>query len=197
MATIMRVRATLNYGAGGPGVGTFYFTGSVATPVTADATDVVGRVRAFYAALAAQLGTNMSVSVQGSVDTLEDSTGVLNGGLVVTPPAILAGTGIAPYLPVTNCLVVRLTTNTIVGTRRLEGRSYVGPLSGAAASSGLVPTTAAGTAANTAVNALLTGATASFAVVWHRPKGFVGGQIGQISGGSAWSQFGSLRSRRD
>lgn len=197
MATIMRVRATLNYGAGGPGVGTFYFTGSAGAPVTADATDVCGRVRAFYNALTAQLGTNMSVSVQGAVDTLDSATGVLNGGLTVSPPAIVTGAGISPYLPVTNALVVRLQTATIVGTRRLEGRSFVGPLSGAAASSGLVPTVAAGTAAVTAVNALLSGATASVAQVWHRPRGFVGGAIGPIVGGSAWSQFGSLRSRRD
>jgi hypothetical protein len=128
-----------------------------------------------------------------------DADGVLISSSSVAPPAAVAGTGATPYLPVPTSLVVRLRTATVLAGKRLEGRSFVGPLSTSAAVSGLTPSVAAGTAAVNAVTALLTGATSVSPVVWRRPRAIPPrvGASGAIISGDAWSQFGVLRSRRD
>ena len=77
MANISRVRATINYGLGGPGLGTFYFGSNTGSPTSAELLDMVARVRAFYAALITLLTPSTSVLVQGQVDTLDEATGTL------------------------------------------------------------------------------------------------------------------------
>ena len=196
MPNMMRVRTTLNYGQGGPGLSTAYFFGAGGSPVTADATDVVGRVRAFWAALVGMLDNGMAAAPSGNVDLIDSATGALTGGLTVAPPAIVTGTGGATPLPPANCLLIRLQTATIVAGRRLEGRVYVSRLSTVANLAG-VPTTAAGVASTNAVTALLSGATTSSPLVWHRPIGAGSGSTGVVLGGAAAPFFGVLRSRRD
>ena len=198
MTALYRVRTTLNYGAGGPGLVTHYFRPSVAGGTSGDALVAATGVRAFWVALAGQLTPSFAALVQGSIDTVEDTTGALVGGFSVTPPAAVVGTGSTSSTPPFACIVVEYGTATIVRGKRLRGRSYVGPLSLAATTATGGPTTAAGTATASAVAALVAVTPCNF-VIWSRPS-LVGGHAGSngtVTGGQAWSSLGSLRSRRD
>jgi hypothetical protein len=198
MATLYRVRSTISYGAGGPGLSTHYFLAGSPAGTSTEALAAASGVHLFWVNLLGVLANTVAVAVQPAIDTIDETNGNLNGGYAVTPPALVLGTGASPYLPVFACLVVRYQTSAIIGTRRLEGRTYVGPLSSSASNAGLTPTTTAGTAAVNAVSAL-TGVGTPAAVVWHRPRVSPAsiGNHGVITGGSALGVFGSLRSRRD
>lgn len=197
MTDIARVRATINYGQGGPGLGTFYFSFLGITPTAPELADAVARVRAFYFALAAVLCTTVTVLVQGAVETIEEETGVLTGAYTTTPPAAVVGTGATPQMAPHVSLVVRLVTQQVVNGRILQGRTYVGPLSSVTGTNTGTPSTGSGTAALAAIVALLSTTSTEEPVIWHRPKAAGSGTSGTIVGGSAWSSFGSLRSRRD
>jgi len=197
MANISRVRATINYGLGGPGLGTFYFASNTGIPTSAELLDMVARVRAFYAALANFLTTGTSVLVQGQVDTIDEATGTLIRSDSTTPPAAVVGVGSANQLPPTTAIVVQLNTATVIGGRILRGRSFVGPLNITAATGSGGPVTGVGTAAVAAGTALLAVTSTIIPRIWHRPKAPGSGASGAITGATAWSSFGSLRSRRD
>lgn len=198
MTVIMRVRSTISYGAGGPGLVTHYFLPATTGGSTTDATNAVAGVRAFWLALASLMPTSSSALVQPAVDTIQDTSGALVGGLSGTPVGIVPGTATAPFHPVMVALVIRYRTAGIVANRRVEGRSFVSPLASAPAGS-TSPSVGAGTAAQNAVAALLATTTAA-PLVWSRPKVGPGARSGSsytVVSGDAWSQFGSLRSRRD
>jgi len=197
MPNLARVRASLIYGAGGPGLGTFYFRPTGVTSTPAELADMVARVRAFYAALTTMLYSGLIVTVQGEVDEIDSATGDLTGSYSTTPPAAVVGTGGATQLPPTTCILVRLVTTTVVNRRILKGRTFVGPLASVASTTTGSPTTSVGSTSAAAVAALLAVASTEIPVVWHRPKAAGSGNWGPITGGSAWSSFGSLRSRRD
>ena len=196
MADLLRIRTVLSYGAGGPGLSTAYFRGTAFVPSAADLTDCAARVRAFWAAEAPDLDNGCSAAVQGDADIIDESTGALIGGLSIAPPAIVAGSGGASYLPPATQILVRLNTATIIGTRRLKGHVNVGRVTVTSSANG-APTVNVGTRATAAVAALLAGATGSVPVVWHRPKTAGSGNSGAIIGGSAAPFFAVLRSRRD
>jgi hypothetical protein len=197
MAPISRVRATIAYGLGGPGLGTFYFGSNTGSPTSAELLDMVARVRAFYNGLTALITPSTSVLVQGQVDTIDEATGTLIRSDSTTPPAAVVGTGTTTQLPPATAFVCQLNTSTVIGGRILRGRSFVGPLSALASTTSGAPTTAAGTAAVGAGTALLAVTTTISPRVWHRPKAAGSGASGAITGVTGWSSFGSLRSRRD
>lgn len=198
MAEIMRVRATLSYGSGSPGLSTFYFLPGTAGGVTADATDVCGRVHDYWAALVTLLKNTTTIDVDSSVDVLEASTGELTGALAATPPAQVLGTASAELLPVAGMLLLQLFTGDIHAGRKVRGRSFIGPVVELANQDG-VPTGAARTAVVAAAAELLTGATGSIHVVWSRPDSPPGdpGFHSQVLSYGCASYFAVLRSRRD
>jgi hypothetical protein len=198
MSEIMRIRSTLNYGSGGPGLHTMYWQPPAAFAVTADAADAVARVRAMFLAMAALFPTTWSVQVQGDVARIEDTTGGLTGGLAVAPPAAVVGTGGATQSATAAMLLVRLRTNTVILGRLLRGRWYLGPVASAiVASNGQIASANRTIADNAATGTLTGGATASVPVVWHRPTGGAGGDSIAVASFSTWNELAVLRSRRD
>ena len=198
MAIILRVRATLTYGSGGPGVHTSYWAPGTLGGITADATDVVARVRAMFASAQAQYPNSTVVVVQTDVAQLQDSTGILTGGLSAAAVGTVTGTGGAVVGPLAGMALVRLRTGAVVNGRIVRGRWYMGPLgTGAQSASGGI---AAGsqTAFNTAAGLLLAaGPTTSQLVVWHRPTTTTIGSSANVTSVSTWDQMAVLRSRRD
>jgi hypothetical protein len=93
---------------------------------------------------------------------------------------------------------LQLLTGVVVGTRLLRGRSYIGPMAVVTNLNG-VPTAASKTSLTTAGGSLLTGATASAPVVWHRPDPVThtGGIIQTVTGVAVDSKYWIMRSRRD
>lgn len=198
MAVMLRVRSTLTYGSGGPGLNTIYWLPGTPGGSTADATDAVARVRACWQSAIAQFAASMSIQVQSQVDAIDDVLGTLVGSFSGTAVAAVVGTGGANNeLPAAQVLV-RSRTALIRNGRLVKGRSYVGPVAATVASSLGMVSAGSITAFNTAFNGLLAaGVTASVPGVWHRPSPAGAGGFAAATSYSTWEQFAVLRSRRD
>jgi hypothetical protein len=194
---IMRVRFTLSSLEGLPGLHTTYWNGASSTPVQADATDVAARVRAFWNSLAGQMANALVIAPVAGVDILDQTTGALVGGLNSGSLASVTGSGTGS-LPSATMLLLKYGTGVIVGGRRLQGRSFIGPVS-TAVNTGGNPTAASATALVTAAAFLTSGATASQLVVWHRPSvaAPAGGSVAPVTIFGTAIEFAVLRSRRD
>lgn len=197
MSTMLRVRTVLTYGSGGPGLNTMYFAPGTPAGSNADAADVCARVRQFWFAIVTLLPITMTALTSGSVDAVESTTGDLVGQFSGGSPALVTGTGVGNQNPTASQAVLQLRTGTVVGSRLLRGRQFIGPLVvGTTAAGGGISSTARGTI-TTAANAMIAlTPTLSFPVVWHRPGTTPGAAVG-VTSYTVWDQFGSIRSRRD
>lgn len=197
MATIMRIRWSITGLTGLPGLHTTYWTGASSTPVQADATDVSGRVRAFWDGVKTILAPGVTVSTAASVELLDVATGTLVGQLGPGSQTAVVSTG-ANANPSATMMLLRYTTATVINGRRLQGRSFIGPTATATNTGGRV-TPASNTTLLTAANALFTGATASALVCWHRPDRVThtGGAVAPVTVTGTAIDFAILRSRRD
>lgn len=193
----MRVRTTLTYGSGGPGLATHYFRPGTAGGVSADALDVVARVRAFWAAVASAYTNASTFQVQSDVALIEDTSGGLVGTLAGGTPAAVVGASATGIAPIASMALLRARTNVVVNNRLLRGRQYMGPIRiGAVTTTGQLAT-GEQTTITSAANAMITPAsTTSFPVVWHRP-GTTGGISAAVVSYAAWNELAVLRSRRD
>lgn len=198
MAVILRVRTTMTYGSGGPGLSTSYWLPGTTGGVTADASDCVARVRAFWDAIKVNFASSMSLQVQSDVAAIEATTGVLTGLFSATPAAAVVGTGGGNNEVTAAMALIRSRTNSVINGRLLRGRWYLGPV--ATGCSNLIGSlaTATITSFNTGAAGLLAaGATGSVPAVWHRPTTLAAGTHGVVTSFSTWDQYAVLRSRRD
>ena len=195
--SIMRIRTVISGLQGLPGLSTLYANGASATPVSADAVDMVARVRAFWNAIGAQLPSPVFTLTSGEVDLLDPANGALVGSLSVTGPASTAGTD-TEALPLATAILLVGETGVILSGRRLRGRTFISPAGQTTNVDGVV-TSATRTAIQTAANVMRTGTTASAPVVWHRPKlpGPLGGSVSPVTTYVVRSNYAVLRSRRD
>lgn len=196
MADLMRVRFTLSGLEGLPGVHTSYWKGASSTPVTADCVDVCARVRAFWDAIKGLMASGVTISGPQSVDVISEITGDLTGQL--TPGALtsVSATGTSSMASAT-MILLRYNTTLIVGSRRLQGRSYIGPVGTNTNANGNVQSSSNATLLSGAAS-FNTGATASALQVWHRPtqSSPVGGIASAVTGYGTATEFAVLRSRR-
>lgn len=198
MAIIMRVRTTLTYGSGGPGLHTVYWAPGTLGGVTADATDAVARVRAFFAGIQTIFANTFTANVQTDVALINDGSGILTGSLSAAAVGTVVGTAAGGVGPLANMALARLRTGSVINGRLLKGRWYLGPISVSAQGTGGLLSAAGIAAVNTAGNGMLSGgATTSAPVVWHRPGGVTVGASSTVSSVSCWDQIAVMRSRRD
>ena len=197
--TVMLKVSTISTGwQGAPGYTQMYFRPGTGGGSNADAADVVARVRAFWAALPSIFATSQQFAVQQTAEAIEDTSGTLTGAFPGGTPAVVTGSGSASLNAIASMVVLRQRTNLIVNGRFLQGRTYIGPVQPAVENAlGGVGTTYQTLIASAATSNLLTGATASFPVIWHRPVNHAGGTSGPVTSYNVWSSFGVLRSRRD
>ena len=200
MPSIMRARFTAQpVGYGHLVLFQTFWRPGTAGGSTADATDILARVRACLNAAASAFSANCVWSAITEVDCLEDLTGAITGAFTGSAPATVAGTAGGDNLNASLSTLIKANTNLIVGRRFLKGRTYLpGPTENIEDTAGrpsAVPATI-----NAAFNGMLTGgSTASFPVVWHRPnpKGSSSGTSGPITGYQMQvNYFGVQRRRR-
>lgn len=195
--SIMRVRFNITGPGGLPGVHTTYWTGASSTPIAADALDVVGRVRAFWNAFKSHLPTTVTVSITSAVDVLNQATADLENQLPAGTVLSVTGTGTGE-LPKSTMMLLKLNTSAVLNGRFLRGRQFLGPLSLADNTNGIVtPTSNADML--TASTQYSTGATSSALVVWHRPTELLpaSGVVSPVTSFGSNPEFSVLRSRRD
>jgi hypothetical protein len=200
MTVIFRARAVLNGWSGGPGLNTFYFRPGTVGGSVSDATDVLARVRAFWNAISAQLPAALTIATAPTVDALEDTTGVLVGSYASSaPPTAVTGTGVTEfYAPQVMCLL-QMNTTAFVAGRRVQGRSFIGPVTEGAIAAGSVSTATISAITGAALLQLTPSSppTPSFPVVWRRPRPGVPGGSYSVTAFSMPTKTATLKSRRD
>jgi hypothetical protein len=175
---------------------TTYWRGTSSIPSNADCADVCGRVRAFWNSFAAQMASGVLIVPPQAVDTLNEATGELDGSKEPGSLASVSASGTSSMASA-SMVLLRLTTQTIINGRRLQGRSFLGPVGTNTNTAGNVSSTC-NAAVLTAAALLNTGATASKLVVWHRPTEPTptDGQVGDVTGFGTSPEYAVLRSRR-
>lgn len=118
MAQLNRVRVALTGYPGGPGVSTFYFRGLQTARQS---------LQSFYTAILGGMPDDVRVQVEATGDIIESTTGDLVGSWVKDPLPALAGTDPGLYAAPVGVLV-RWNTGSIVGGKRVRGRTFLVPI---------------------------------------------------------------------
>jgi hypothetical protein len=201
MTEIMRVRSVLNGVAGLPGYSNLYFGPVDGTLAESDAVDLVA---AFWNSMLGDMDNNITITVEGEVPIIEDTTGEIQDVVTVTGQT-LAVFGQSDPLPFTTQALGRFITADFVNGRRVRGRMFVPGMCEISNALG-VPTTTFITAASARFAGLVGDATAPL-VIWSRPipvkppttpPTFTRlGSSHVVTESNVWTQWASLRSRRD
>jgi len=202
MATVGRVEAIWQNFIGAPGYSRFTFE----SPVTAaDATTITGKVRAFFNGLVSLIPAGATVQVQQAVPIYDEQTGLLVDEISATSsPAVVTGTGVTTngYAGGAGAFVGWKTSSIWQG-RRVQGRTFLVPLTAVADPNGTL-TTAAINTISTAGNGLVGPSTPAFGVWAKKYDKTNPDKPVQIDGSfflatsiSVADKTGILRSRRD
>ena len=193
---MLRIKSVGTGWTGGPGLTTFYMDSGIATIDAAMANGVTGRVRAYFDALKVYTTSAITWQVDPVVDIVDDEDGSLAGQVVASSaPSAVVGTGAGVIGPAFVCAVGKMRTNVFSGGRRIQGRTFYGPLAQAYTDSA-TPEGGLTAAQATGLTAVLTAAGGPTLVVWHRPKGAAPGFMAPVLTVSSSSVFGILKSRR-
>lgn len=185
MADIQRMRATWDGFIGAPGLSTFYFV---------DAAAAQSAVRDFFTAVQSELPADVSVTVEGSGDTLDVATGTVTGVWSGTVPIPVSGTASGGYAAPAG-QVVRWLTGSFGSHGQITGRTFLVPTTSAAmAADGKVG--AASTALVQAAADALVAAAADNYGVWSRPRPGHAGTFRNITSASVSRNVAILRTRR-
>jgi hypothetical protein len=204
MANLFRVRVTLQFVGGSPGVSTTYHD-ATGSPSLASAQAASDRVRGAWDVVKTILAPSFVATPQAAVDVLSDTDGQLIQSFGITPLAAVVGTAATAQGPGATQAGLILNTSTVADRRRLRGRLFVGPLpTGFTAS--VTPPAAVLTAIQAMGTALVTvspPAAVAPLKVWHRPIIASTGDVVRL-GSSAFvtssspaAKYFVLRSRRD
>lgn len=184
MASILRVRTVFSGVSGTPWYSNLYFDATTET-----GTSVTVATAAFWTTLKVVISNLITMNVEADVAVIDDVTGDITDLTTGTAASIL-GTASDEALPRATQGLIRARTGTYVGGREIRGRVFVPGLTQQANDAGRpvgsFVTTLAGAAAN------LRDADVGW-VVWSRARG----QSAPVQSVSAWTQFASMRSRRD
>lgn len=180
-----RVRTAITGGAGGAELNTMYFNDT--TPFTAQ--DAADAVVAFWTSLRNYIHSTYTMQVETVVTTVADFTGVPTGADVVTASAV-TGNDNGDLLPPATQGLIRLQTGVWYGGRQLQGRIFI-PGATEANSTGGKPSGAYKGQADAAIAALVADADSEL-FVWTKKYLNANG----VSGGSTWSEWAILNSRR-
>lgn len=191
----LRVKTEISGNPGGPYLSTFHFVGggSVDAEAAADA------ARGFWAEIVASMAAPALIQVAGEVEEFNPATGALLA-LHPTEQAPLLATGLGDPLPWATQGLIRWRTGVFVDGREIRGRTFVPALTEGHS------TTGRPTSALTAILGIAAGVVDDNLGVWQRPREASAGppvvearegQVAEVATFSVWTQWASLRSRRD
>jgi len=185
MTVMRRVEVVWSGLTGLPGLSVFY---------SGSAVDVTTDLNTWFTALAGVFPTGLQWNIPGAGDTIEDTTGSLTGGWSTGSSFTISATGGTGGHAAGTGAFVRWGTNAIVGGRRLRGRTFLAPISGAFYDNAGTLTAGFLTAIGPATTTL---AAAGKLLIWHRPpKGGASGSSSLVTSSFIPDQVTSLRSRR-
>lgn len=188
MAEIMRMRVGWSGWNGGPGVSTFYASGTDPAPL-------LKGIDTFFANLTTYVPSGIIFTVYGGGDIIESTTGVLTGQWQHQADVTHTCSGNGNYAAAAGCQI-RWNTSTIHSGRRLAGRTFLVPLTSANFDGTGQVNASTSTSLTTGANQLISDSLNSL-VVWGRPKGGAGGLAGEVTTANVPRKDVVLRSRRD
>lgn len=183
----LRVETVMTGIQGAPYYNALNFTGTTQL----NATNAALAVQAFWGDLAAQLHQDVSIQVQPQVVAYNDQTGQPDAAFNTGPHEAQSGAVDSPLLPFTTQGLISWRTGSYVAGREVRGRTFIPGMTEASNNLGM-PESGALTVFQTAATALINDADSNFAI-WS-PKN---GSTVIVISGTPWTQWGSLRSRRD
>lgn len=189
MATLGRIRTVWTGVAGSPYYTNLWFLTDGSGTGMEDSCDAW---TAFIDGISINMNTNMIFTVEPDVPLIDSASGVLTGSTTITPNAVdIDGTG--DILPPTVQGLVRWTTGLVVAGRRLRGRMFLpGFLEGLNQSNG-TPSGTIVSAVNSGLSTMLSAMDVAPLVVYSPTHG----AFAEVDGANMWTQWASLRSRRD
>lgn len=205
MAVMLRVRAIGTGWTGAPGLLTTYWIPGTVGGSTADATDVVARVRACLFAARSSAMNTVVWNVDPTCDAIDAADGSLTGSYTGTLPASVVGSGTGELYAPGTALLVRAHTNGVIRGRKVQGRTFWGPTTEASVTAGAPDSGAVATVNGAWTGLLSAGSTASAVCVWSRPLRAVapphaiiapGGAV-LVTGYTVAGFMATIRSRRD
>lgn len=201
MTTLARLNVVWSGWPGGPGINRLVFSpGIPANEWTPEVVDgLLVDVRAVYNAMKGLWAQQTRVTLDSFVTTFDSVTGE-NVGVVscTTPAAFIQNDDNTQSQAKDVMLLAQFKTDDWIRGRRLQGRSFIGPIAGQAIQTdGAVTTTAQSTVAN-AYTAITSGVGPRLAV-YQRPNvsASYAGAYGDVAIVTCWSKPAVLRSRRD
>lgn len=181
-----RVRTVFNGPAGSPWLSTLYF--DVAGGSAQQAANAAG---AFFTAIQGLMSTTVTWATEPDVTTVNSALGLATGSTPTTPVSG-AGTVVTELLPRIAQGLVRWLTGSFPSGRQIRGRTFIPGLTESANTTGGVVVAGNRTTIQTAANNLIADANSTLNV-WSRAHG----TFYPVSTADVWTQFASLRSRRD
>jgi len=193
MPSLWHVQATWSGGKIGTGYTNMYFSEGVSTAVIAS--DSVRTFLNSCYSTGGRLPSGITINFRAAVDVIDASTGVLQNTIPVTQPATITGTDTTAYAAVAGACVT-WRTDTIAGTRRVRGRTFLVPMGGLGLQTDGTIDNATVTGINTAAGILISAAPEF--VVWHRPASVAagGGSAAPVVAGVCADKTAYLTSRR-
>lgn len=170
----------------GPGVTTFYFTGSMVGKPAALVT--------LFTAHAGMLPPGGTLTIPGQGDVLEDSTGVLTGGWTASGGGVVNSSGTGNWLAGAGA-VVDLGTGNVHKGRRVKGRYFLVPITTAQADSNGTIANATITSQNSALTTFLAAVTPDWRV-YSRPDSNGAFAVSSVTSAVMADRATQLRSRR-
>lgn len=181
-----RVRTTFTGVTGTPYLNTLYFFASGGT--AQQAATAAGN---FWGTVDNNMVNTVSWTTDSEVPTIDPATGEITLLTAVTPVTGV-GTLSGAQLPLVTQGLVRWRTGAFAGCREIRGRTFIPGLSELGNNTNGTPESTLVSAVNTAASALISDASSTFAVYSRK----LGNETAVVSG-SCWTQWASLRSRRD
>lgn len=202
MTVILRARFTVSPAIVGVGPALFqtYWRPGTLGGSTADATDILNRVRACIQACVASLGAGVTYTAQPELDGIEDTTGHVTAAFFGAAPGPAIGTSAGDPMPPQTAYLVHARTNLVVGPRLLKGRTYLFGATETQNTSAATPIAATVGVISAAFQGMVAGGTTlSFPVIWHKPGASAApvGTNGPVTAYTCEANYwGSQRNRR-
>lgn len=183
--------------AGSPWYSNIYFANDAQADLAAGETT---KVATFWDSLRSHMVSGCTITVETEIPMIDEHDGKMIG-VHVGAGATLTGTGVGERLPGQVQALGQLFTAGFVNGRKVRGRIFIpGVLEGDSQNG--VPSVTANNAFATALTALRTG-TPSL-TIWSRPVKTASpgspirdGSHWNVNGSAVWSQWATMRSRRD
>jgi len=185
VATLRRINVAWVGATGLPGVSVFYAPSAV---------DAGADLFTFFTAIKGLIPAVVTITVPTSGDTVDENTGVISSGWSSGTGGAIACTGGGNYWSGVGAYI-NWATNTVVGRRRLKGRTFIAPLTINQSDSNGTLLAAAVTTLQGAANTL---AASGHISIWHRNTsvGATDGVAATVASALVPDQVTSLRTRR-